>query len=87
MEVLKEIFSGNLSGVGLLTSNEYKKASNKLIEMFDEIIEKINEEDLELFEDLMRANDEFVSISEEEFYKYGFKTGVLLGIECNNIKL
>ena len=34
MEILKEIFNGNLSGVGLLTSNEYKKASNKLIEMF-----------------------------------------------------
>ena len=82
MEILKEIFNGNLSGVGLLTSNEYKNASNKLIEMFDKIKEKLNEEDLVLFEDLMRASDEFVSISEEEFYKYGFKTGVLLGIEC-----
>jgi hypothetical protein len=65
MEILKEIFNGNSSGVGLITSNEYKKASDKLIDLFDKIKEKLNEEDLELFEDLMRASDEFVSISEE----------------------
>ena len=56
-------------------------------EFFAKIKEKLNNEDMQLVDDLLKLYSESSSISEKNFYSFGFKTGLLLGIECSKLDI
>ena len=83
MNIIDEIFYGNISGADCKTTNEYKKSCAKELKLYEEIKQKLNKKDMELVEELLKLYGDSTSISEKNFYKYGFKTGLLIGIECS----
>ena len=42
---------------------------------------------MQLVDDLLKLYSESSSISEKNFYSFGFKTGLLLGIECSKLDI
>ena len=87
MKMIDELFYGNVSGVGIKTSAEYKKACTKEFQLYEKIKSTLKEKDMKLVDELLKLSMESVSISEKDFYVRGFKTGLLLGIESVNIEL
>lgn len=83
MNIIDEIFYGNISGADCKTTIEYKKSCKKELKLYEKIKEKLNKEDMKLVEELLKLYGDSASISEKNFYKYGFKTGLLIGIECS----
>ena len=83
MNIIDEIFYGNISGADCKATNEYKKSCAKELKLYEKIKEKLNKEDMKLVEELLKLYGESASISERNIYKYGFKTGLLIGIECS----
>lgn len=82
MNIIDEIFYGNISGADCKTTNEYKKSCAKELKLYEKIKEQLNKEDMKLVEELLKIYGESASISERNIYKYGFKTGLLIGVEC-----
>lgn len=82
MNILDEIFYGNISGAECKTSNEYKKACNKELKVYEKIKSTFKEEDMKLVEELLNLYQESTAILEKDLYTQGFKIGLLLGIEC-----
>ena len=81
MNIIDEIFYGNISGADCKTTNKYKNSCAKELKLYEKIKEQLNKEDMKLVEELLKLYGESASIMEKNFYKYGFKTGLLIGIE------
>ena len=86
MNIIDEIFYGNISGANCKTTNEYKKSCAKELKLYEKIKQKLNKEDMELVEELLKLYGDSASIAEKNFYKYGFKVGLLIGIECSKLE-
>lgn len=83
MDIIEEIFYGNIDGVSAKSSQEYKKACEKELKLYDELKAKLPTDTQELFESFIKATQDSSTILEKERYVLGFKTGVLLGVESN----
>jgi len=87
MNIIDEIFYGNISGADCKVTNEYRKICEKETKLYDKVKQKLNAEDMQLVDELLKLYGESTSISEKNFYTYGFKTGLLLGIECTKLDI
>ena len=87
MNIIDELFYGNISGIEGKTSSEYKNACQKEYKFYENIKSTLKEKDLELVEELLKLASERVSIIEKDLYIKGFKTGLLIGIESTKIDL
>ena len=86
MKILNELFYGNISGAGLKTSEKYKKACKKELEIYDKLKSTLNKEQDKLLEELLTANTNCIAICEKDIFIYAFKVGLNIGIESSNLK-
>lgn len=87
IDILEELYNGNIQEVFRQPSKKYIQFNNEEKIAYDKLTKSLNQEQnklLEIFIEKMQNTEEF---SIKDAYKQGFKTGLLLGIECNNIKL
>ena len=82
MNTLEKLYYGEIRGIEIETSKEYRKASERELKIYEKIKETFNENDLELFEDFLKHFQESESILQKDLFILGFKSGLLLGIEC-----
>ena len=87
MNIIDEIFYGNVSGIGNKTSPAYRKACQQEFKQYEKVKSALKEKDMKLVDELLKLSMESVSISEKDFYIQGFKTGLLIGIESTKIDL
>ena len=85
MKMLDELFYGNISGADLKTSVKHKKACKKELEIYHNLKAILNEEQNKLLEELLEANSNSAEICEKNFFTYGFKIGLHIGIESNKL--
>ena len=82
MNTLEKLYYGEIRGIEIETSKEYRKASERELKIYEKIKETFHEKDLELFEDFLKHFQESESILQKDLYVLGFKSGLLIGIEC-----
>jgi len=87
IDILEELFNGNIQEVFRTMSKEYKTMKKKESVAYDNLAKVLNDEQLKLLDNYIEASQDSNEIEVKERYKQGFKTGVLIGIECKNIKL
>ena len=66
-------------------SKKYKKACKKELEVYHKLKASLNKEQDNLLEELLEANSNSAEICEKNFFTYGFKIGLHLGIESNKL--
>ena len=54
MNTLEKLYYGEIRGIEIETSKEYRKASERELKIYEKIKETFNEKDLELFEDFLK---------------------------------
>ena len=84
MNIIEEIFYGNIDGVSTKPSQVYKKACEKKLKLYDELKARLQPDTQELFENSVNATQDSYAILEKERYVLGFKTGVLIGIDSKD---
>ena len=82
MNTLEKLYYGEIRGIEIETSKEYRKASERELKIYEKIKETFNEKDLELFEDFLKHFQKSETILQKDLYVLGFKSGLLIGIEC-----
>ena len=85
MKILDELFYGNISASDMKKSKKYKKACEKELEVYHKLKATLNEEQDKLLEELLNLNSDSGAICEKDFYIYGFKVGLRIGIESNKL--
>ena len=85
MKVLDELFYGNISGADLKTSAKHKKACENELEVYHKLKATLNEEQDKLLEELLNLNSDSGAICEKDFFIYGFKVGLHIGIESSKL--
>ncbi len=85
MNILKELYYGNIAEISRTVKFNTKKL-NKEEKLYNKLKENLSPEDLKLFKEYLELYDERLDKFAEEKYINGFKTGLLIGVECSKIK-
>lgn len=85
MNIIEELFYGNISAADMRKSKKYKKACEKELEVYHKLKETLNDEQKQLLENLLNLNSDSAAICEKDFFAYGFKVGLHIGIESNKL--
>lgn len=87
MEILKELFFGNISEVNRVRKSTNQNMREKEGVLYDTIKNKLPKGDDKLLDDFLDIL--WARIEEDLIDKYiqGIKTGILIGLEVNNIDL
>lgn len=85
MKILDELFYGNISAADMKKSKKYKKACEKELEVYHKLKANLNKEQDKLLEELLNLNSDSAAICEKDFFIYGFKVGLRIGIESNKL--
>ena len=85
MNRLKELYYGNIAEISRTVKFNTKKL-NKEEKLYNKLKENLSPEDLKLFKEYLELYDERLDKFAEEKYINGFKTGLLIGVECSKIK-
>lgn len=83
MNIIEELFYGNISAADMRKSKKYKKACEKELEIYHKLKPTLTKEQDKLLEELLEANSNSAEICEKNFFTYGFKVGLQIGIESN----
>lgn len=84
MEILKELYYGNISEFSRRKSREVDK---KEIELLDKIEKYLPEDQRKIIDELIDVIILGFDDDLADKYIQGFKTGILIGLEINSIKL
>lgn len=84
MNIIEELFYGNISVADMKKSKKYKKTCEKELEVYHKLKATLNKEQDKL-EELLEANSNSAEICEKNFFAYGFKVGLQIGIESNKL--
>ena len=87
MNILEEIFLGNISGAQRKMPQEYKQSCDEEYKLYTQLKNELPKDKLELFEKYIEASEKTLEITEKDFYINGLKTGVLIGIECSKLDI
>ena len=87
MNIIEELYLGNLDESSRTPSKEYKKLCEKELKLYNELKEKLPQEFIELYEKHINAMSESAENEAISRYIQGFKTGLLIAIECMKIEL
>lgn len=85
MNILKELYYGNIAEISRTVKFNTKKL-NKEEKLYNKLKENLSPEDLKLFKEYLELYDERLDKFAEEKYINGFKTGLLIGVECGKLK-
>ena len=85
MNILKELYYGNIAEISRTVKFNTKKL-NKEEKLYNKLKENLSPEDLKLFKEYLELYDERLDKFTEEKYINGFKTGLLIGVECGKLK-
>ena len=85
MNIIEELFYGNISAADMKKSKKYKKACEKELEVYHKLKATLNDEQNQLLENLLNLNSDSVAISEKDFFAYGFKIGLHIGTESSKL--
>lgn len=85
MNILKEFYYGNIAEISRTVKFNTKKL-NKEEKLYNKLKENLSPEDLKLFKEYLVLYDERLDKFAEEKYINGFKTGLLIGVECGKLK-
>ena len=85
MNIIEELFYGNISAADMRKSKKYKKACEKELEVYHKLKETLNDEQKQLLENLLNLNSDSAAICEKDFFAYGFKVDLHIGIESNKL--
>lgn len=85
MNIIEELFYGNISAADMKKSKKYKKACEKELEVYHKLKATLNKEQDKLLEELLEANSNSAEICKKKFFTYGFKVGIQIGIESNKL--
>ena len=88
IDILSELFYGNIvpNEKSFRDNSEYKKTAKRLADTEEKLNALLSEEEKKLLEKLISAQIAITSITAEEYFKDGFKTGfkiVLAALEDN----
>ena len=87
MNIIEQLYLGNIDEVSRIPNDEYKRLSKKELELYNELKEKLPQDLIELFEQYINAFLATVENETKSRYIQGFKTGLLIAIECKDIEL
>ena len=87
MNILKELYYGNISEIDRKFTKIPIKLKEKELNAYDTLKACLSKEDFKIFEDFLELYGERKDFELEEKYIQGFKTGILIGIECSKLKL
>lgn len=87
IDILEELYNGNIQEVFRRPSEEYQSYCIKENDAYNKLSKELNQEQLKLLDKYIELSQNSNEIEVKERYKQGFKTGILIGIECKNIKL
>ena len=85
MNIIEELFYGNISAADMRKSKKYKKACEKELEIYHKLKPTLTKEQDKLLEEFLEANSNSAEICEKNFFTYGFKVGLQIGIESNKL--
>ena len=85
MNIIEELFYGNISAADMKKSKKYKKACEKELEVYHKLKATLNDKQNQLLENLLNLNSDSAAICEKDFFAYGFKVGLQIGIESNKL--
>ena len=85
MNILKELYYGRLAEISRTSKFNIKKL-NKEEELYNKLKENLSQEGPKLLKEYLELYDERLDKFAEEKYTIGFKTGLLIGVECGKIK-
>ena len=85
MNRLKELYYGNIAEISRTVKFNTKKL-NKEEKLYNKLKENLSPEGLKLFKEYLVLYDERLDKFAEEKYINGFKTGLLIGVECGKPK-
>lgn len=85
MNIIEELFYGNISAADMKKSKKYKKACEKELEVYHKLKATLNDKQNQLLENLLNLNSDSGAICEKDFFIYGFKVGLRIGIESNKL--
>ena len=85
MNIIEELFYGNISAADMRKSKKYKQACEKELEVYHKLKETLSEEQEKLLEELLNLNSDSAAICEKDFFTYGFKIGLHIGMESNKL--
>ena len=85
MNIIEELFYGNISVADMRKSKKYKQACEKELEVYHKLKETLREEQDKLLEELLNLNSDSGAICEKDFFAYGFKVGLQIGIESSKL--
>lgn len=87
MNILKELYNGNIDEISRRIHPKNDPATDKELQTYKELKEKLTPENQELFEKFIDLITERYGVALENKYIQGFKTGILIGVECSKIEL
>ncbi len=85
MDILKELWYGNITPTEysrIENNANYKEALSLVTKQQERLKTTLNDEQKDLFERLLTANEEFSNIIEFDCFKVGFRLGTRLVIEA-----
>ena len=82
MSILEQLYYGNLTDSFHQASEEYKKLYDKEMLAYEKLVNVLNDEQKELFENFLTTIHSSSSCEKKDAYIIGFKTGLQIGIEC-----
>ena len=85
MDILEELWYGNITPTEysrIENNANYKEALSLVTQQQERLKTTLNDEQKDLFERLLTANEEFSNIIELDCFKVGFKLGARFTIEA-----
>ena len=87
MNILKELYYGNINELDRKTRPMPNPLTDKELLTYQKLKDTLSKEDFELFSQYIDLFQKRVDKDLEEKYIQGFKTGLQIGIESSKIKL
>ena len=82
MNILENLYYGNLCEYDRRIPNTIKPLQDKIANLHERVKEKLSNTDFALVEKFLDVYDEMQAKMLVDKYSRGFKTGLLIGIEC-----
>ena len=85
MNIIEELYYGNINVAEIRKNKEHKKACEKELEVYHKLKNTLKKEQVKLLEEFLEANSNSTEIYDKEIFAYGFKVGLQIGIESNKL--
>lgn len=85
MSILRELYYGNIAEISRKTRFDIKKYK-KAEKLYDQLKNNLSPENFKLLTEYLELYDERLDKFAEDKYINGFKTGLLIGVECSKIR-